>query len=45
MINKNLKKILNENQLKNFKDLNLELRPSDMKPNFYYKVVELLEKK
>ena len=42
MINKNLKKILNENQIKTL-NLNLKKRPSDLKPQTYFKITELFE--
>ena len=44
MINKNLKKILSKNQIKNLNNLSLESRPSDIKPDLYYKITELFEK-
>ena len=43
MINKNIKKILNKIKLKN-SDLNLNLRPAEIKPEIYYKITELLRK-
>ena len=45
MINKNLKKILNENEIKKIKGLNLNLRPSDIAPEIFYKITELFEKR
>ena len=45
MINKNIKKILNENEIAQIKDIKLSLRPSDLKPEIYYKITELYEKK
>ena len=45
MINKNLKKIFSENEIKKFPDLDLSLRPSDVKPEIYYKITELYEKR
>lgn len=45
MINKSLKKILNYKQIKQISNLKLELRPSDLRPEIYYKITELFEKK
>jgi hypothetical protein len=45
MINKNLKKLLNEKEIKKIKGINLNSRPSEIKPEIYYKITELLEKK
>jgi len=45
MINKNIKKILTLNKIKDIKDLKVNLRPSDIKPDIYYKITELYEKK
>ena len=42
MINKNYKKILGKKGIKN---LNLNLRPSDLKSEIYYKITELYEEK
>ena len=44
MINKSIKKIFNSKQLRRFKNLNLKLRPSDLKKDFYYKAAEIYEK-
>ena len=44
MINKNIKKILTENQIKKISNLNLQLRPTDIRPEIYYKITELFEK-
>ena len=44
MINKNIKKILTLNKIKDIKDLKVNLRPSDIKPAIYYKITELYEK-
>ena len=44
MINKNMKKIFNKNQLDLIKNLNLKSRPSDLKPEKYYEITELFEK-
>ena len=43
MVNKNIKKILNEDQIKLVKNFNLQLRPSNIKPDVYYKIAELFE--
>ena len=45
MINKNIKKILNNHQITKIKDLKLNLRPSDLKPKIYYKITKLYETK
>ena len=42
MIKKNYKKILGKKEIKN---LNLKLRPSDLKSEIYYKITELYEEK
>ena len=44
MINKNLKKILNLNKIKKISGLKLNHRPSEIKPEIYYKITELYEK-
>ena len=43
MINKNIKKILDNDQINLIHGLNLNLRPSDLKPEVYYKITELFE--
>ena len=43
MINKSIKKILNINEIKKINNFNLELRPSKIKPEIYYKIAELYE--
>ena len=45
MINKKVKSILNENEIKSIKDLKLNLRPSEIKPDVYYKISEYFERK
>ncbi len=45
MINKNLKKILNMNDIKKIGNLNLKLRPSDLEPEIYYKITNLINKR
>tara|TARA_Y100001935_G_C17288332_1_gene501741 strand:+ start:676 stop:1458 length:783 start_codon:yes stop_codon:yes gene_type:complete len=42
MINKNLKKLLNENKIK-LLNLDLKKRPSDLKPQTYFKITKLFE--
>ena len=44
MINKNIKKILNQNQIDKIKDLNLNYRPDKIKPEIYYEITELIER-
>ncbi len=43
MINKNLRKILNNNKINKISELKLNLRPSDISPELYYKITELYE--
>jgi len=43
MINKNIKKIFTQDQIKNFKNLNLNSRPSDLNKEFYYRATEIYE--
>ena len=45
MINKNIKKILNEKEINNLTDLRLDQRPENIKPEMYYKIAELYERK
>jgi 16S rRNA (adenine1518-N6/adenine1519-N6)-dimethyltransferase len=45
MINKNIKKILSLNKIKKISDLELSVRPSEIRPEMYYKITELFEKK
>ena len=45
MIKKNIKKILNESEIQKILNLNLNSRPSEIKPETYYKITELFEKK
>ena len=45
MINKNIKKILNPDQIKKIPDLDISKRPSEIKPEKYYKITEIYEKK
>ena len=43
MINKNIRKILKDNQIKNIKNFNINSRPSEIKPEIYYKITEMVE--
>ena len=44
MINKNIKKIFKQHEkVKLIKDLNLNLRPSEIKPEKYYEITEIFE--
>lgn len=43
MINKNIKKILNIKNINKLSNLRLESRPSEIKPEIYYKITELFE--
>ena len=43
MINKNIKKILKTDKIKKIENLKLNQRPSDIKPEIYYKITELFE--
>ena len=44
MINKNIKKILNLDKIRKIEDLKLNLRPSEVRPEIYYRITELYEK-
>ena len=44
MINKSIKKVLNKEQIHMIDHLNLSMRPSEVKPDIYYKITELIEK-
>ena len=44
MINKSLNKIFGDSKINLIKDLNLQLRPSDLSPEKYYEITELFEK-
>ena len=44
MINKSVKKILDDNKIKRIKSLKLNLRPADINPNTYYEITQLYEK-
>ena len=45
MINKNIKKILNDDEIRSLKDIKMSMRPTEIKPEIYYKITELFEKK
>ena len=45
MINKNIKKILSKKKIESIDGLKLHLRPANLKPEIYYKITELFEKK
>ena len=45
MINKNIKKILSRKNIESIDGLKLHLRPANIKPEIYYKITELFEKK
>ncbi len=44
MIKNSIKKIFNTDKINYLKELNLNLRPADIKPETYYKITELYEK-
>jgi 16S rRNA (adenine1518-N6/adenine1519-N6)-dimethyltransferase len=44
MINKNIKKILDQNKIDKLNELKLHLRPADIDPKIFYKITELFEK-
>ena len=44
MVNKTIKKILNEREIKSISGLRLNSRPSEIMPETYYKITELFEK-
>ena len=43
MINKNIKKLLPKNKIRMIQNLNLKLRPSEIKPEIFYRIAELYE--
>ena len=43
MINKTMKRIFNKDNLNSIKNLNLNSRPSDLKPEKYYEITEIFE--
>ena len=44
MINKNLKKLFTQKQIKSLNQLNLKSRPTELNPEMYYKITKLYEK-
>ena len=44
MVNKSLKKILNSDEINKIIGLKMNLRPSELKPDIYYKITELFER-
>ena len=44
MINKNLKKLLNKDQISKVDFINFECRPSELKPELFYKIAQIIEK-
>ena len=45
MVNKNIKKILNQNQIKSLNNFKGNLRPAEIRPETYYEITELYEKR
>ena len=45
MINKNIKKILSNEEIKIIQGLDIKMRPAEIEPETYYKITELYEKK
>ncbi len=43
MINKNIKKLFNNDEIKKINNINLNYRPSEIGPNIYYKMVKIYE--
>ena len=43
MINKSIKKLICLKKLENIRDLKLSFRPTDIKPEIYYQITELIE--
>ena len=44
MINKNLNKLLSKEKINSISNLNLNLRPEAVSPDFYYKITNLYER-
>ena len=44
MINKNIKKLLTQKQIKSLNQLDLKSRPTELNPEIYYKITKLYEK-
>ena len=45
MINKNILKLIDRNKIKKIPGINLKSRPLEIKPDIYYKIAELYERK
>ena len=45
MINKNIKKVLSKSDIDKIHAISLSKRPSEVKPEIYYKITELFEKR
>jgi len=45
MINKNLKKLINTKDVKSLKDLSLDYRPAELRPEIFYKIAKIYEMK
>ncbi len=45
MINKNIKKILNNEEIEIIQGLDVKMRPADIEPETYYKITEIYEKR
>ena len=43
MVNKNIKKILSDDKINIINDLKLNSRPSEIKPEIYYKIAKIFE--
>ena len=43
MVNKNIKKILKRDYIEKINNLNLQLRPSKIRPDIFYRIAELYE--
>ena len=44
MINKNIRKLFENKKIKNISGLEGNLRPSEIRPEIYYKITEIYEK-
>jgi 16S rRNA (adenine1518-N6/adenine1519-N6)-dimethyltransferase len=44
MINKNIKKLFTQKQIKSLNQLDLKSRPTELNPEIYYKITKLYEK-
>ena len=45
MINKNIKKILSQEEISQIQGFKMNIRPSEIKPEIYYRITEIFEKK